>query len=128
MKLLKVNIIIAVAFVASLLLFNYKVNNSQNDIDRLAGPLKAMQKCILPNSTISFSAPSASVELLIWSRYILFPVQIDRLEEIRHDTMLCVYRAGISDSVKNALLENKTIILIDSNSEYRCYLLADAKD
>lgn len=128
MKLFKVNIIIAVALLSSILLFNYKVNNSENDIDKLGSTLKAMQQFLLPNSNISFSAPSRPVELLIWSRYILFPVNIDRLEEKYHDTTLYIYPADVSDSLKTALLTNRTIISIDSNAEYKFYLLADAKD
>jgi hypothetical protein len=120
--LLLITIIVAgVSFTRETLPKDHEMNRFRAGIDRLL-PL------IDPGSAVNFHTQTGKdVELLLWSRYFLFPTRIDREKDAKRDTTLFVLSADTPDSLVQTFLAGKNRLWSHTDAEYHYLLAADGK-
>ena len=128
MKVWHFYILFVAAVSSAVLLFSEKAKEEPNEIDEFSDGLAGVKPFLNKNSVITFESLHRPVEHLIWSRYIFFPVQLDRIEDVRHDTALFVLDKYASDSSISAIVRDGRVLWTNNDDKNRYLLIANGKN
>ena len=128
MKLSHFIVIFCTVMAVAAICFRNKIVTEPNEIDQFKEIILPVKAYIRPGTIIGFGGTYRQVEGLLWSRYLLFPQRIDRVQDFERDTLLILLDERDSDSVKHSFLSNRTILWSNIGQEKSFYLLTSKYD
>jgi len=119
-------IIFTTATSIALFFYQKKIAVQPNEIDEFRKAISGMRPFIHPGTIINFGGTNKQVEGLIWSRYLLFPQRIDRIQDFPRDTTLIILNTNDDDSVKQSFLAGHLILWSNKGEHGSYYLIKKA--
>jgi hypothetical protein len=113
-------LLLSISVCTSVYLFHTKYQKQNTEIDNIRNGLSGMLPFVSNGSAFNFVGGTPKVQLLLWSRYALFPIQLDRIEDKKRDTALVLF--PIADTVAS-ILDSKKIIWSNKDAYYQYYLI-----
>lgn len=126
MKEAIIPILIVVAIVAAIVLYNDKIKTQHDDIDKMKTALAGAKNIIKPGSGITLQNIPVKNEIHFWARYALSPNYLS-VHTHQFDTVLTIVNVNTCDSIQNTLLTNSRKMLWQQKDEQYCYFLTCSK-